>query len=304
MSPHQPYIYHVHGLTLASDIRLPELLPGTGPPDVTIQYGHVPTSLANPTVHSAFAHIQSTSWLLLVERIAGARFLVREGKEIVVERVSEGSPETLRLFILGSCMGAVLFQRGMLPLHGNAIATAKGALVLCGESGAGKSTLAAVLHLRGYQVLADDICAVHLNPNGAPIVAPGYPRLKLWVDTLSQLGASLDGLQRIRPELDKYHMPAHDAFCDHPQPLAAVYILAVSNAKRPSISPLSGMTKLQTLKDHLYKMRLPEAHGLWPGVFSSLTTVARRARVRALTRPDGVFLLDELADLVETDYLT
>lgn len=239
----------------------------------------------------------------MLERIAGARFLIRNGTEILIERVHEHNPETLRLFLLGSCMGAVLFQRGMIPLHGNAIATSKGALVLCGESGAGKSTLAAVLHQRGYQVLADDICAVHLNPNGAPIVAPGYPRLKLWADTLAHFATSSDGLQRIRPELEKYHIPVHDAFCAHPQPLAAVYVLAVTNTPRPAITPVTGIAKLQTLKDHLYKMRLPEAHALWPNMFSSLSTVARRARVRVLTRPDRAFLLDELADLAEADYL-
>lgn len=303
MSPHQKYTYHVHGLTLTSDTSLPELLPGTGTPDVTIQSGDVPTSLENPILRRAFAQIQDTAWLLLLERITGARFLIRNGKEILIERVHENSAETLRLFILGSCLGAMLFQRGMIPLHGNAIATSKGALVLCGESGAGKSTLAATLYQRGYQLLADDICAVHLNPNGAPIVAPGYPRLKLWADTLAHFGMSPDGLQRIRPELEKYYIPIDDAFCYHPQPLAAVYVLAVANTMRPSISSITGMAKLQTLKDHLYKIRFPEAHGLWPEVFSSLTTVARRARVRVLTRPDSDFRLDELADLVEADYM-
>src|SRR5947208_1504176 len=89
-----------------------------------------------------------------------ARYSVEEGKRIVIEPLSASSPERVRLFLLGSAMGALLYQRGLFPLHGSAVETPFGVMIFVGAQGSGKSTLAAEFHRQGYRLLSDDVCAV------------------------------------------------------------------------------------------------------------------------------------------------
>ena len=80
--------------------------------------------------------------------------------EIVAEP-RQGVPDSnVRLFLLGSAMGALLHQRGLLPLHTNAVEVGGRAFAFMGKSGAGKSTLAAWFHDRGFRIVADDVCVV------------------------------------------------------------------------------------------------------------------------------------------------
>ena len=43
-----PWIYRVHGLTIASEFELPDLAPGAGAPDVMVRRGVVPERLHEP----------------------------------------------------------------------------------------------------------------------------------------------------------------------------------------------------------------------------------------------------------------
>ncbi len=57
--------------------------------------------------------------------------------------------DDVRLFLLGSVMGAVLHYRGVTPLHGNGFVHEGGAVLVLGNMGVGKSTLAAALVKKG-----------------------------------------------------------------------------------------------------------------------------------------------------------
>ena len=71
---------------------------------------------------------------------------------------AEGSlGSDIRVFLLGSCLGALLHQRGVLALHASAIETDQGAVLFMGDSGMGKSTTLQAFIKRGYKMLADDI---------------------------------------------------------------------------------------------------------------------------------------------------
>ena len=64
-------------------------------------------------------------------------------------------------------MGAALHQRGILPLHANAVEIDHRAVAFMGASGAGKSTLAAWFHDQGYPILADDVCVIRADDGAA-----------------------------------------------------------------------------------------------------------------------------------------
>ena len=58
------YLYSAFGLTIASELECPELLPGKGKPDVTISYGKVPDNIANPNKEGFRYSISDRQYLL------------------------------------------------------------------------------------------------------------------------------------------------------------------------------------------------------------------------------------------------
>src|SRR5258708_9269606 len=94
-------------------------------------------------------------------------------------------------------MGAIFHQRGLLPLHANAIEVGGQAVAFVGPSGAGKSTLAAYFRDRGYRVLCDDVCVVSFGSDGEPLAWPGIPRIKLSGRALAALVRRVCDLERV-----------------------------------------------------------------------------------------------------------
>lgn len=92
-----------------------------------------------------------------------AIFAIQNGDTIQVSPMAGADEAKIRLFLLGTCMGALLMQRKILPLHGSAIAIDGKAYAFVGHSGAGKSTLASAFINKGFQLLSDDVIAVTLR---------------------------------------------------------------------------------------------------------------------------------------------
>lgn len=133
--------YVSHGLRINSEIALPELDPTraarTALPEVAIRIGHVEETLPGATrVFSAF---QFADRDMLFEFPGIARYRVRQGEEIVVEPFAGASAKAIRLHVLGTALSMLCLQRGLLPLHANAIVTRGRAVAFAGRSGAGES---------------------------------------------------------------------------------------------------------------------------------------------------------------------
>ena len=122
---------------------------------------------------------------------------MENGSEITIEPTKDATSEELQLFLIGSVFGALIHQRGMLPIHGSAVLFKGKAVVFTGVSGAGKSTLAMGLAQRGYSVLADDISVITKRADNTPVLYPGYPQMKLWGDSLDKLGKNSDDLKTV-----------------------------------------------------------------------------------------------------------
>ena len=295
------HLYSAYNCIFASEFELPELI-SVSPsaiPDVYIHRGPVPTGLNDLVVRKVFYQLRDNTWLLTAENLIGGRILVREGQEMLVEFLNTMDPFTLRLFLLGSCMGALLLQRGLIPLHGNTIATNRGAVMIAGASGAGKSTLTLALLQQGYCLLTDDLSPLAVK-DGTALVQPGFPRLKLWADTCRQFDIDLSTLAKIRPELDKFHYPV-DAFCSEPLPLHALYLLVPESIDEPILQPLTGIAKMKELQTQFYKMIFAEVQPNWPWLFSHLSTIAHHTHICLVRRPKTGCAPEQLADLVTTD---
>jgi len=291
--------YTAYGLQIASELPLPELLPSAAAaPDVHIRYGAVPAELDNPVGQGVIYQARPGQLLLTLTGIAN--FLVSEGNAITIEPASESREEDIRLFLLGSSFGALLHQRGVLPLHGSAIETQYGAVVFVAHSGVGKSTLAAAFHQRGYRVLSDDICVITMD-TGKPVAHPSFPRLHLWEDVLDRLDQALPRLL-VRAKLEKYGVPLEAQFAVQSSPLYAVYELAVDTTPCVTVQPLAYMEKFEALINHTYRGQFVRGLGLRQRHFAQAATVANPVKMSRVTRPQKLFLLQELVQAVESDF--
>jgi hypothetical protein len=293
------FLYTVFGLTMASALECPGLLGGEGAPDVTIRYGQVPTTLGNVRDRGVAYEMNQNQFLLYPWHIA--RYLVSAGAEIVIERGQNSRDEDLRVFLLGSVFGALLHQRGILPLHGSAIEANHRAVMFTGPSGCGKSTLAAAFQKHGYRVVADDICAVSCDGDGTPRVFPAYPQLSLWADAAEYLQQDVATLRRVRMNLEKYAVPLRNAFSTQPLPLSAVYELATTNTTSFTLTPLYGKEKLALLMHNTYRKQWLQGMGKTATNFQQCAAAGQYMNASRVVRPQYPFLLDELVNLIKKD---
>ena len=290
--------YRLFDLRISSDIRLPELLPCPGDEsgDVDIRRGPVPTdgSAVGPQI-GPFSHAAEHALWLHVPSVA--RFLVRGGNELTYqpeEGVDEG---TLRVFLLGTCIGALLLQRGQLVLHGNAFEVGDGCVICVGPSGAGKSTLAARMLQRGHRIIADDVCLIDAQGRAVP----GMSRLKLWQETARGLEIETGGLRRLRPNMAKFDLPLGDAFRAEPAPIRAIYVLTPWNRDRFAIEDISGIAKFQALRANTYRFRFLKGMELGPLHLQQSMALAAQTPLAQVFRPRLGFDIDGLADTILSD---
>jgi hypothetical protein len=244
------YRYRLFGLSVLSELRLPELVPdpGDGAADVRIEIG----TIARSPDAEAGLHIEGDDALLVIP--AAGRFLVRAGREMLVEPAPGVSERNLRLYLLGSAFGAILHQRRLLPLHANAVVVEGRAIGFMGHPGAGKSTLAAWFHDRGFDVLADDVCVVTPDPGGHPLAHPGIPRLRLWREALEAGGRDASSYERSFDDMDKYTVPTDLDRLLPAVPLSHLYLLEkAAEGDLPSIARLEGSAAVEAMIANTYR---------------------------------------------------
>ncbi len=292
-------LYRAYQLLIASPIPLfpgrEIAAPTESDPDVRIELGSVsPNGLAAPRHQRAFAQVGEDEVWLNIPPVG--RFLIRNGNAITVEPAPGCDEESLRTYLLGSGLGALLHQRGHLVLHANAVHVGDGAVLFAGNSGAGKSTTAAVFHQRGYQIIADDVVAVDQQQRAIG----GIPQLKLWQDTLKQLQLEGQDLSRIRPQLEKYRYSL-GTVVSTPLPICAVYFLSTHNEHEDhqfEFHPLQGMAKFQQLKAHTYRRNFMDGLGLKPNHLQLCGQIANHIIAARILRPTRTFNATQLVDRV------
>jgi hypothetical protein len=231
--------------------------------------------------------------LLFVIKGAG-RYRVTNGREIVVEPLADVPERNIRLYLLGSVFGALLHQRGLLPLHANAIQFDGRAVAFMGESGSGKSTLAAWFHDRGFPIVADDVCVIRFDTDGQAIAQPGLPRLRLWQEALEATGREIGDFGRSYvgdDEWNKFDVPIAVETTAGECPLGAVYVLDKGDAF--GICRLTGLEAAEAIFAHTYRGAYVGALKGERSHWSAVMRIARDTPVYRLTRNWG---LDHMAE--------
>lgn len=297
------FTYVAYGLGVRSAVELPELHPGSGPPDmspdvpadVDVGLGSVPDAPRDEAKNGGALRVTPEHACLYFRETAAIR--VRAGREITVDAEPGADPAALRACVLGPALGLLLHQRGLLVLHASAVVLRGGVVAFLGRSGHGKSTTAATLHARGCGLIADDVVAVDLTAPGAPIVRPGYPQLKLWPDAVAALGGIPDALPRVLAREEKRaRAVAHPGAASWA--LRRLYVL--TDDETLALEPLAGHAAAFELLQHSYIApalpRLGSSHDL-----AQCVRLAETVPVKRLRRPRSFAGLDRLAALVERD---
>lgn len=292
-------VYKAFGLSILSEIALPELPQNSNqaaPIHVVIRKADL-TSEWFELAKQQEKYVAKQN-LFMFEVPSTAIFSIQDGKTITVSPLIGVEEAKLRLYLLGTCMGALLMQRQILPLHGSAIAIDGKAYAFVGNSGAGKSTLASALLSRGYPLLSDDVIAVTLSPDQIPLVMPAYPQQKLWQESLTALGMESTRFKSIFERETKYLVPVSTNFITDPLPLAAVFELSKSASEEIVIQPIQGLARLHTLFRQTFRNSLISKFQLSAWHFSTTATISNQIELYQLRRPHEGFTASQMADLL------
>ncbi|MFT8929661.1 MAG: aldolase [Sporolactobacillus sp.] len=294
--------YHLFGWLVKSELALPGLEEVTADrvPDVVIERGDLTANWQRAGSKDWFA-VESPSSVLFSIEDAGI-YRVEDGNHITVSAFPDADSNALHLYLLGSCLGALLLERRIYPLHGSAVVIDGRAYVIVGESGAGKSTLAMAFAQLGYSLLTDDIAAVSLAHEAQPMIIPSYPQQKVWQETLDAFGDSSAGLRPLYLRDTKYYRPMRACFASHATPLAGVIELVKTKNPQPSLIAIPKMKGLELLFQHTYRNMFIPQMKLMAWHFQESVQLARQITIHRLERPArGAFTAAQLAFLILHD---
>ncbi|WEK54917.1 MAG: aldolase [Candidatus Cohnella colombiensis] len=290
--------YQAFGYTVASDIVFPELIQSQDDScdDVTIQLGDLTAEWQQLGIAERASFVTEQR---IVFKIANtAIFAIQDGATITVSPLPDADEDHIRLYLLGSCMGALLFQRKVLPLHGSAIVIGGKAYAFVGDSGAGKSTLASAFLQRGHQLISDDVIAISLSAEGIPMVTPSYPQQKLWQQSLDGFGMQNTNLRPIFQRETKFTVPVRSMFQSEPLPLAGVFELRKGELDTIQCQPITGLARLSMLYQNTYRnnfiarMKLQEWH------LRMTATIVNQLLLFTITRPLSGFTAPDIVNRI------
>ena len=286
--------YKVYGLVIKSELKLKELEETTSKKfDVIIEKGKVPENLENPEKVGVRFQAKKGELLLHVDNIA--KFYIAKGSKIIIEDIETPDISEIKLFLLGSVFGALIFQRGKVPFHGSTVLINGKAVIVSGVSGAGKSTVTAELVKRGYPIIADDVSLIDIVDKKV-CVFPGFARIKLWADTLDLLKID-DKLEKIRPQLEKYSFPV-DNYHNKKTEISNVIIIKTKNTEGVTTEEIKGIEKFKIINNNIYRKQFAKPLKVEQPQFRIISQLAAKAKLFVLERPNATNSVKEVADCV------
>lgn len=289
--------YSAYGLGIHSALLLPELVPSEAEADIVVHFGQAERSRIESGEVARL--VWGTAQEVHLAWSGVGAFVVRDGREIVVDPLPGVEERVLRLFVLGSCLGVLLLQRGLSVFHSSVVGLPSGAISFLALKCRGKSTMAAAMHGRGHRLIADDIMVIDDDENQL-LVRPGFPQLKLWPEAAEALGHDLESLHVLHPALDKRAYRLAQGFSLQRLSLQAIYVLGIDH--EIEIAPLTPKEALMSVLPHWYGAmfdgELLRVFGL-DTHFAEAMRLVKRVPVYVLKRPPVIEMLPQVAQAVE-----
>ena len=259
---------------------------------VDVRLGQTPSHLTAGVQIESGVEVSEREVLISVRE--GGRILIRDGREIIVD-VQAGAARNLLPFVLGSGLGGVCLQKGLLTLHASAVDRGGQAIAFAGPSGAGKSTMAAAMVDLGYSHFSDDLSVIRLPANGRAELYPGVPLVKLWPDSASAVGLDAGDA---KPELS-WHAKLMFDMKAGAKPLstglAGVYFLEREERADIVIEPLVGPFAMAALAGEIYRRSWLAPMGRLEGALRQVALLSRQTPCFRIRRPHHFDQLAEVA---------
>lgn len=274
--------YRCFGVNLSSTIplALPETT-GNHSADIVI-------AIAEPAVleqkYSFLSLSQDYGFTEIILRAPGvAQFSIYKGSQVTVQPDIDCNTSLIPLYLVGSVLSLLLFQRGFLVLHGSAVSIRGQGGTFLGHSGAGKSSIAAAcLQKKGTQLVADDAAVISFEKDGVKVL-PGFPRLKIHNLTAAALDIPLNSLIGLEPAIDEESvLQLGGRFSSKAVPLKALYLLEIGGEKE-SFELVAPAKAFVMLLQHTIPSRYGENGG--PRQFQQLANLLDRVPVFLFRRP-------------------
>lgn len=290
------YSYVAYGMGIHSELLMPEFIQANANEDVVIR-----VDAGGDLAQYRTAKVDERKWdLSLDARTANffiedvGVFLIRNGSQVTIIPAPECSEQVIRLYLLGTVMSILLYQRGQLVLHGSTVEIEQQAVVFLGTSGAGKSTTTVALHASGHRILADDIAAI--DPQQRPMsVAAGSPQIKVGPGAAKILGYDFDSLHELHPLEPKRGYRFKENFSLEALPIRRIYVLGFGDGFRAT--PLKTQDATIELIRHSRPTTLKFCGGKTH--FLQCAELAKALPVYRLERPCSLDLLSEFSSFIE-----
>lgn len=242
------FYYTAFGLTIESGFELSQLTPILSMENTDVRI--IRNDSLDDVIPMNMESLADQEIMLGIEGVG--HFRITNGQLIEIQPVTT-SKEHLAVFVLGSAMGAVLHQRGALPLHGSCVSNGTDSVLISGKSGAGKSTLASVFLSKGWKILTDDVAVVQ-DHEGTAFIQPSYPSQKLWSDSPEMQSKGADNIHTLynRDGREKYGVFVKDQFQMNSGKLSLFVILAPTETETKAIR-IDGIAEIDQLMRNTYR---------------------------------------------------
>jgi len=304
--------YKLYGMTVMSSLELPDaeyaqLHAEVENADVTIMLCPVSQGFLEDEklirLNDEWYYLVSNPQLFYM-RCYGFDFEISNGCLVSVDTHGQEAVNLkLITYVLGSAFGVIGMQRGLIPIHGTAVATGNNASIITGFAGSGKSAVLGSLIASGYKYLADDVSMVVVD-EGIPYVLPSYPQRKIAASTAEETGENVtDAMPIIESGREKYAIRRTSEWLDKKLPLSSIVeLIPVTRENEPDFTPevqeVLGHASLGLVLRNQYRFNFTASIGTPPERMKRLLEITSYVKTFKLIRPVSGFPVNETARMI------
>ena len=296
--------YEVFGLVIESPIHLPEARQVEQDVQVDITINTTATIEELPTDEFFLQARKTRSWWQatptrsqIIFNCNAGLFDIQNGTDIYIDLYPDANQETAKIFLLGSAMGAVQIQRGRIPIHGGAVVTPTGAMIITGGQGSGKSTMTSAFVHNGYKYITDDVSSIIIENEKASII-PAYPQRKLVRDACLPLGYDPEKLIQVDSGRDKFAIRELDNWQNEKINLSSIIELYPdTQGDKIKVESITGHQRLNFIFKNLYRawMHYSDGDVMPPADLKKILIIASQTDIYRISVPRDITRIAEIA---------